>query len=148
VTVYGHEGTRDEVADWSARLGRQLRAQGLRPEDSTVTWLPARPGEVKVRVAVPGVVDTVAVRDPGLARPGQRPTLAQRMPMWSRWAVASTVVAVPLGVLAVVAYEVWVHRYVILGVLVVAVLLALLATRGRRVIALFEGGGVRWFDER
>jgi hypothetical protein len=75
---------------------------------------------------------------------------------WSvrrRLAVGTAVAAPVLAVVVWVAYEVWAYRYFILGLLVVAALLAGRAavgsTRGGRgVIGLFERGTVRWFDER
>lgn len=131
-------GTPAELTEW----GAQLRAQGITGE---MTLVEVRPGLVHARVVLPG---TVAVRpEPGLSRPAPRPRRAGRVKL----AAGTAVVVAMLLAVGWVVYEVWLYRYVILGLLVVAAVLLVAAgsTRGgRAVIGLFEGGTVRWFRER
>lgn len=104
-------GTPDELTAW----GTALRAQGLTGE---VTLVEVRPGLVRARVVLPG---TVAVRpEPGLSRPAPRPRRTGRVKL----AVGTAVVVLVLLAVGWVVYEVWVYRYVILGLLVVAAVLA------------------------
>jgi hypothetical protein len=134
VSVWTKTGTRDEVREWAARVNA--------PAGSQLSVREIRPGVVEATVRS----SAVATRAPGRTRQGVQPA---RWSVRRRVAVATAVAVPALSAAGWLVYEVWVYRYVILGVLVVAAVLAVATRGGRRgVIALFENGGVRWFDER
>jgi hypothetical protein len=114
MTVRTKKGTTAEVAAWAAQLRGEV---GDRISGVELAPVPGRPGRVVARATVLPVVQVRAY------------TRLQGQPV--RWSVrrrlaVGTAVALPvLGAVVWLAYEVWVYRYVILGVLVVAGLVAL-----------------------
>jgi hypothetical protein len=112
VTVRTKTGTPAEVAAWAAQLRNEA---GDRISGVQLAPVPGQPGMVVARATVVPVVQVRAY------------TRVQGQPV--RWSVrrrlaAGTAAALPvLGAVAWLAYEVWVYRYVILGMLVVAALL-------------------------
>lgn len=112
-------GQPDQVRAWleqAQEAGRLVSFTAPEP-------VPGRPGEVTVRATVLPVVQVRAY------------TRVQGQPV--RWSVrrrlaVGTAVALPVvGAVVWLAYEVWVYRYVILGVLVVAGLVALWVALGQ-----------------